>query len=179
MADAAATADTDEAVSNDAAQAAGPTAYGVPCSDERGQLVVYPSRDEYLAAIGMAAVDGFEMCVDVCAVDNLTNRTRSLPHGVTPERFEVVVNLLDMRGRRRLRVRTQVPADDPQVPSLVGLYQGVEAPEREASDLFGIAFCDHPDPSRILLPPDWEGHPLRKDYGIGAIPVQFKAVEGR
>ena len=179
MADAAAPADTDGAVSDDAAPTAGPTAYGVPCSAERGQLVLHPSRDEYLDAIGMAAEDGFEMCVDVCAVDNLTNRTRILPPGVVPERFEVVVNLLDMRGRRRLRVRTQVPANDPQVPSLVGLYQGVEASEREASDLFGVAFCGHPDPSRILLPPDWEGHPLRKDYDIGAIPVQFKAVEGR
>lgn len=165
--------------SDDTSAPAGPTEYGVPCSNERGQLVLHPSRDEYLDAIGMAAADGFEMCVDVCAVDTLTNRTRTLPPGVAPERFEVVVNLLDMRGRRRLRVRTQVPADDPQVPSVTSLYQGAEAPEREAADLFGIAFSEHPDPSRILMPHDWDGHPLRKDYDIGAIPVQFKAVEGR
>ena len=156
-----------------------PTMFGVPCSDERGQQVLFPSRDEYLDVLGMAAADGFELCVDVCAVDGLTNRSCTVPPGVEPERFEVVVNLLDLRGRRRLRIRTQVPADDPQVPSAVGLYPGAEAPEREAADLFGISFSNHPDPSRILMPPDWDGHPLRKDYAIGAIPVQFKAVEGR
>ena len=156
-----------------------PMMFGVPCSDERGQVVLYPSREEYLDVLGMAAADGYELCVDLCAVDALTNHSRVLPAGVVPERFEVVVNLLDMRGRRRLRIRTQVPADDSQVPSAVGLYPGTEAPEREAADLFGISFSDHPDPSRILMPPDWVGHPLRKDYAIGAIPVQFKATEGR
>ena len=156
-----------------------PTMFGVTRTDERGQQVLYPSRDEYLGVMGMAAADSFELCVDVCVTDGLTNRSRTLPPGIEPERFEVVVNLLDLRGRRRLRIRTQVPADDPQVPSVVGLYPGAEAPEREAADLFGISFSDHPDPSRILMPPDWEGHPLRKDYAIGAIPVRFKAVEGR
>ncbi|WP_419551232.1 NADH-quinone oxidoreductase subunit C [Candidatus Poriferisodalis sp.] len=176
MADEGVEAD-DTALPTEAAEQ--PTMFGVLCTDERGQQVLYPSRDEYLDVVGMAAADGFELCIDVCAVDGLTNRSRALPSGIEPERFEVVVNLLDLRGRRRLRVRTQVPADDPQVPSVVGLYPGAEAPEREAADLFGIGFSDHPDPSRILMPPDWDGHPLRKDYAIGAIPVQFKAVEGR
>ena len=176
MADESAAAD-DAAPATEIAEQ--PTMFGVPCTDERGQQVLYPSRDEYLDVLGMAAADGFELCVDVCAVDGLTNRSRTVPPGVEPERFEVVVNLLDLRGRRRLRIRAQVPADDPQVPSAVGLYPGAEAPEREAADLFGISFSDHPDPSRILMPPDWDGHPLRKDYAIGVIPVQFKAVEGR
>lgn len=171
------TAPDDTALSDDSADAS--TMFGVPCSDVRGQTILYPSRDQYLDVLNMAAADGFELCVDVCAVDGLTNRSRTLPPGVEPQRFEVVANLLDLRGRRRLRVRTQVPADDPRVASAVGLYPGMEAPEREAADLFGISFIDHPDPSRILMPPDWEGHPLRKDYAIGAIPVQFKAVEGR
>lgn len=176
MADEGVAADDDAPATEVAEQ---PTMFGVPCTDERGQQVLHPNRDEYLDMLGMAAADGFELCVDVCAVDGLTNRSRVVPPGVELERFEVVVNLLDLRGRRRLRIRTQVPADDPQVPSAVGLYPGAEAPEREAADLFGISFSGHPDPSRILMPPDWEGHPLRKDYAIGAIPVQFKAVEGR
>ena len=80
--------------------------------------------------------------------------------------------------RQRVRVRVQVPEGDPTVPSLFGLYPGTEVPEREVFDMFGIAFDGHPDLTRILMPEDWEGHPLRKDYAVGAIPVQFKAAPG-
>jgi NADH-quinone oxidoreductase subunit C len=70
-------------------------------------------------------------------------------------------------------VRVQVPADDPTVPTLFDLHPGSEAMEREVYDMFGIVFTDHPDLTRILMPEDWEGHPLRKDYDQGRIPVQF------
>jgi NADH-quinone oxidoreductase subunit C len=70
----------------------------------------------------------------------------------------------------------QVPGDDPTVPSLFDLHPGSEYPEREAFDMFGIVFEDHPDLSRILMPEDWIGHPLRKDYSVGRIPVQFKGA---
>ena len=66
------------------------------------------------------------------------------------------------------------PADDPTVPTLFDVHPGTEAMEREVFDMFGIVFTDHPDLTRILMPEDWEGHPLRKDYEVGAIPVQFK-----
>ena len=98
------------------------------------------------------------------------------PDGVTPERFEVVVNLLSTERRERMRLRVQVPEHDPSLPSIYRLHPGTEAPEREAYDMFGIVFTDHPDLSRILMPDDWEGHPLRKDFGIGHIPVQFKGA---
>jgi len=75
-----------------------------------------------------------------------------------------------------VRVRVQVPADEPWAPSLFELHPGTEAMEREAYDMFGIVFRGHPDLSRILMPDDWEGHPLRKDYGVGRIPVQFKGA---
>ena len=94
------------------------------------------------------------------------------------ERFEVVVNLLSLSQVRRVRVRVQVPADDAVVPTLFDLYPGTEAMEREAYDLFGIVFDGHPDMTRILMPEDWEGHPLRKDYGVGRVPVQFKGAPG-
>jgi NADH-quinone oxidoreductase subunit C len=68
-----------------------------------------------------------------------------------------------------------VPADDPTVASLFDLYPGTEAMEREVYDMFGIAFAGHPDLTRILMPEDWDGHPLRKDYDQGRIPVQFSA----
>jgi NADH-quinone oxidoreductase subunit C len=77
-----------------------------------------------------------------------------------------------------VRVRVQVPDTDAVVDSLFGLYPGVEAMEREAYDLFGIVFAGHPDMTRILMPEDWEGHPLRKDYGVGRVPVQFKGAPG-
>ena len=75
-------------------------------------------------------------------------------------------------------MRVQVPADDAEVATLFDLYPGTEAMEREAYDLFGIVFTGHPDMTRILLPEDWEGHPLRKDYGVGRVPVQFKGAPG-
>ena len=90
----------------------------------------------------------------------------------------MVVNLLSLSQARRVRVRVQVPDDDAVVDSLFDLYPGVEAMEREAYDLFGIVFAGHPDMTRILMPEDWEGHPLRKDYGVGRVPVQFKGAPG-
>jgi NADH-quinone oxidoreductase subunit C len=103
---------------------------------------------------------------------------RQLPAGVTPERFEVVVELASVATRRRIRIRCQVPGEDPMVPSLFDVWPGAEAHERETYDMYGIVFEGHPDPSRILMPEDWEGHPLRKDYATGRIPVQFKESPG-
>jgi NADH-quinone oxidoreductase subunit C len=143
-----------------------------------GQDVVFTTRDRYVDAVAEYRSGGFETCSDLCAVDYLTHPGRSLPEGVHGERFEVVVNLLSLSQARRVRIRVQVPDSDATVPSLFDLYPGTEAMEREAFDLFGIVFEGHPDMTRILLPEDWEGHPLRKDYGVGRIPVQFKGAPG-
>jgi NADH-quinone oxidoreductase subunit C len=151
-------------------------ARGEPSAQSHGQLVLFPDRDAYADLVrALADEDGFGMCVDLCGVDYLLNAHRGLPAGVAAERFEVVVNLLSLTERRRVRLRVQVPEVDPALPSLFDVYPGVEAMEREVYDLFGIVFTGHPDLSRILMPDDWEGHPLRKDYAIGRIPVQFKA----
>lgn len=151
-----------------------PTLHGAPLTEARGQAVAHPHRSQYLGLVRALKDDGFVMCVDLCGVDYLLQPDRPLPEGVRPERFEVVVNLLSMVARRRVRLRVQVPEPDPRLPSLYELHPGTEAMEREAYDMFGIVFDGHPDLSRILMPDDWEGHPLRKDYGIGRIPVQFK-----
>jgi NADH-quinone oxidoreductase subunit C len=142
--------------------------------------VLHVARDAYLATVESLRDEGHLVATDVTVVDYLTHPGRTdLPEGVEPERFEVVVGLFDHARRSRVRLRVQVPADDPVLPSLFDLYPGTEAMEREAFDLFGVAFDGHPDPSRILLPEDWVGHPLRKDEGIGGIPVQFKASPDR
>ncbi|MGD0881526.1 MAG: NADH-quinone oxidoreductase subunit C [Acidimicrobiales bacterium] len=140
--------------------------------------ILFPNREQYLGVVGALVDEGFETCADLCGVDYLTHPGRTLPEGVRPERFEVVVNLLSLSQVRRVRVRVQVPADDAAIPTLFDLYPGTEAMEREAYDLLGIVFTGHPDMTRILLPEDWEGHPLRKDYGVGRVPVQFKGAPG-
>jgi len=137
--------------------------------------VLFVAPDEYLAKIAALKADGFEMCIDVTAVDYLIHPGRPLPDGVEPARFEVVVNLLAMGEPRRVRVRVQVPGDEPHLPSLYDLYPGADAMEREVFDLMGIVFDGHPDLTRILMPEDWEGHPLRKDFDNVRVPVQFKA----
>ena len=151
--------------------------YGVPLTDSRGQAVVHPSVDQWLEVAVAARDDGFDQLIDITAVDYLTYAgTRDLPPEIEGERYEVVANLLSHEKRERIRLRVQVPADDPAVPTLFDIWPGSEILEREAFDMFGISFHDHPDLSRILMPEDWEGHPLRKDYETGAIPVQFKAA---
>ena len=148
--------------------------HGAPSALSRGQLVVYPPRDDYLAMVTALRDDGYDFCSDVTAVDYLLDMDRFLPPDVAAGRFEVVVSLLAMEDRKRIRVRVQVPDADPSLPTLFDLFPGTEAMEREIYDMFGIVFVGHPDLTRILMPDDWEGHPLRMDYAVGRIPVQFK-----
>lgn len=153
--------------------------HGAPASWSGRQRVVHPSRADYVRVVGALADEGYGIGTDLCGVDYLTHPGRTLPDGVVAERFEVVVNLIDIEHGRRIRVRLQVPESDPVVPSLFDLYPGLEAFERETYDMFGIAFEGHPDLTRILMPEDWVGHPLRKDYEVGRIPVQFKDTPER
>jgi NADH-quinone oxidoreductase subunit C len=154
------------------------TLHGCPLVDSLGAAVVHCNRDQYGDLMAGLKADGYNLMVGVSGVDYLSHPGRDLPEGVTAERFEVVVELARVGDRSRLRVRCQVPAADPVLPSLFDLWAGSEAHERETYDMFGISFAGHPDPSRILMPEDWEGHPLRKDYAIGRIPVQFKESPG-
>lgn len=152
--------------------------YGELSTSARGQDVIFVDRGQLDAVVErLRDAEGFNVCLDVTAVDYLTYTSdRGLPEGIEPERFEVVVTVLSHALRRRLRIRVQVPEEEPVVPTLFDVHPGTEALEREVYDMFGISFRGHPDPSRILMPEDWEGHPLRKDYSMGRIPVQFKGV---
>jgi NADH-quinone oxidoreductase subunit C len=175
-------AEATTAVTGDAG--AGPASDGPLAADlprvraVTGEEVLFCPRERYRALLEAAKARGFELLEDLCAVDYLTHPGRSLPEGVAFERFEVVVALLSLAEARRVRIRVQVPESDPVVDSAFDVYPGAEAMEREAYDLFGIVFRGHPDLTRILMPEDWEGHPLRKDYGVGRVPVQFKEAPG-
>jgi NADH/F420H2 dehydrogenase subunit C len=130
-----------------------------------GQDVARVPNDSWADFAHAAKEAGFEMCVDVTAVDWMRDR---------PERFEIVANLLSMQHQLRLRMITTAGRIDPRVASLVPIWPGANFAEREAYDMFGVTFEGHPDLTRILMPDEWEGHPLRKDFGVGSVPVQFK-----
>jgi NADH-quinone oxidoreductase subunit C len=88
-------------------------------------------------------------------------------------RFAVCYHLYSMVFNRRIRLKVYLPGDDPKVPSITGIFPAANFQEREGYDLMGIVFEGHPYLHRILMPEDWEGHPLRKDYPLGYEPVQF------
>ena len=159
-----------------AVESASADLHGCPVTWSRGQKVAHVPRERLVEVVRTLWQEGFEMCVDLTGVDYSTVASRDLPDGVTAERFEVVVNLLSITRAERLRLRVQVPESDAVVPSLFDVHPGTEAHERETWDMFGIRFDGHPDMTRILMPEDWVGHPLRKDSDEGRIPVQFKGA---
>lgn len=94
-----------------------------------------------------------------------------------PRRLHVVYELTSMTYRRRIRFEVAVDADDPHVPSAVQTYPTADWHEREIWDMFGVIFDGHPGLTRILMPDDWDGHPQRKDYPLGGIPVEYHGAE--
>lgn len=136
-----------------------------------GQVVFDVETPEWPRLARKLRESGFEVLVDLCGVDYLY-----YPHGAKRgSRFEVVANLLSVSKKLRCRVRVAVRGDEPECPSVTEVWPGADWYEREAFDMFGIRFLGHPDLCRILMPDDWEGHPLRKDYPVGTVPVQFKS----
>lgn len=133
-------------------------------SESAGQTVVRVATEQLRDFAKAAREAGFELLSDVTAVDWLSREPR----------FDVVYNLVSIQHRLRLRVITNAAGDEPAVPSLVSIWPGANYGEREVFDMFGIAFSDHPDLTRILMPDEWDGFPLRKDFATGAVPVQFK-----
>src|SRR6266545_7269363 len=118
------------------------TLYGMLVTHSRGQVVLHPSREQLVQLVrDLRDDEDFRVCTDLTAVDYLAYAAdRDLPPGIAPERFEVVVGLLSLERRERLRLRVQVPGDEPTCPSLFEVHPGVEALEREVYDMFGIRF---------------------------------------
>lgn len=106
---------------------------------------------------------GFVVLMDLTGVDYLTPEAHT----------EVVYLLHNPSNFQRIRVKIKVKRDEP-IPSVVELWGGADWYERELYDMFGIFFTGHPDLKRILMPDDWVGHPMRRDYPLTEVPVQFK-----
>lgn len=107
----------------------------------------------------------FELCSGVSGVHYPNDAGREL---------HAVYHLLSMTYNRRIRLEVGVPDAHPHIPSLVATYPTLDWHERETYDMFGIIFDGHPALTRILMPDDWPGHPQRKDYPLGGIPVEYK-----
>lgn len=133
-------------------------------SDVTYHAINVPVSD-WVAFAESARDAGYDLFIDLAGVDHFSDAPR----------FEVALNLVSMTERQRIIVSTRVPYDEPTVPTVTGVFVGANFYEREAYDLLGIDFPGHPDLTRILMPDEWEGHPLRKDYDIGAVPVEFKS----
>lgn len=89
-------------------------------------------------------------------------------------RFRIAVQLLHLESKRRATVHVEAIGDPPTIPSISDLWPTANFMEREAFDMFGIVFDGHPNLTRILMPDEWEGYPLRKDYGVGKVQVEFR-----
>jgi NADH-quinone oxidoreductase subunit C len=135
-----------------------------------GQLTLYVSR-EHLPAVASRLRDdpvlSFEMCLGVSGVHY---------PALAGEELRAVYHLLSITHNRRLRVEVTAPDADPHVPSLVGIYPTCDFHERETWDFFGLIFDGHPALTRIEMPDDWRGHPQRKDYPLGGIPVEYRGA---
>lgn len=128
-------------------------------SEFRGELTLVVSRDFLRQVCEFLRDDpelSFNFLVDITAVDR---------YPVEP-RFELVYHLRAMKSGERLRLKVPVGGDGPRIDSLVPLWPSADMLECEVFDLFGIRFTDHPRLRRLLMPDDWQGHPLRKDYPV-------------
>ncbi|HET7338835.1 MAG TPA: NADH-quinone oxidoreductase subunit C [Candidatus Dormibacteraeota bacterium] len=118
--------------------------------------------------------EGYRMLSFLTCVDHLADSSRKWP-----ARFEVVYQLRNLESREQIRVRAFVDGDPPHIDSVSDLFPPANWDERETYDLFGIVFRNHPDLTRILMPDDWVGHPLRRDYPVGGEPVEFSEEHER
>jgi NADH-quinone oxidoreductase subunit C len=138
---------------------------------DRGEITFYVARERLVELCRTLRDDPalrFELCSSVSGVD----------YGVdVPRRLHVVYHLLSMTYRRRIRLEVCLDVDDPHVPSVVEVYPTADWHERETWDMFGVIFDGHPALTRILMPDDWDGHPQRKDYPLGGIPVEYKGAQ--
>lgn len=143
--------------------------HGLEAVVARGEATVVVDRSELPGALERLRAD------ETLALDVLSSIAVSDWPERTP-RFWVAYELASTAHRHRLRVKVGLPAEDPHVPSVVGLFPTADWHEREAYDLFGVVFEDHPNLRRIVLPDGWEGHPLRKTEDLGGVDTRYKGA---
>jgi NADH-quinone oxidoreductase subunit C len=119
-------------------------------------------------AMAALKAEGYRLLTFLTCVDHLADGSREWP-----ARFEIIYQLRNLETREQLRVRAFVDGDPPRIDSVWDIFPPANWDERETYDLFGIVFNEHPDLTRILMPDDWVGHPLRRDYPVGGEPVEF------
>jgi NADH-quinone oxidoreductase subunit C len=124
--------------------------------------------DRIRDALSALKSDGFRLLVFLTCVDHLVDASREFP-----ERYELVYQLRDMEKPEGIRVRTFIDGESPRIDSVSDIFPPANWEERETYDMFGIVFANHPDLTRILMPDDWVGHPLRRDYPVGGETVEF------
>jgi len=118
--------------------------------------------------------DGYRLLVFLTCVDHLVDAS-----GEWPSRYEVVYQLRNLETREQIRVRAFIGGDPPRIDSVSDLFPPANWEERETYDMFGVVFDNHPDLTRILMPDDWVGYPLRRDYPVGGEPVEFSEEHER
>lgn len=143
---------------------------GAVVSEYRGDVSLAIPTEKIVAACQQVQSLGFELLTTMSAVDYWPQA--SSPQGENP-RFHVVYEFVSVSKNLRLEVRVPVLGIDPSLPTVSHIYRNANWREREIWDMFGIKFKGHPDLRRILMPADWEGHPLRKDYPLGYEEPQF------
>ncbi|MDQ6771491.1 MAG: NADH-quinone oxidoreductase subunit C [Candidatus Dormibacteraeota bacterium] len=121
------------------------------------------------ASLEQLKAQGYQSFAFMTCVDHLATPTVEKP----PERYELVYQLRNMETRHEVRLRVFVSESEPHAPSVQDIFKPANWDEREVFDMFGIEFDGHPDLTRILMPDDWLGHPLRRDYPLGGEPVDF------
>jgi NADH-quinone oxidoreductase subunit C len=140
---------------------------------DRGELTLHIEK-AHIARVAKVFRDDpslrFELLSSVSGVDYYA------PDGTNTNRLHAVYHLTSMTYRWRIRLESSTSVEDPHIPSVTAVYPTADWQEREAWDMFGIIFDGHPALTRILMPDDWDGHPQRKDYPLGGIPVQYKGA---
>jgi NADH-quinone oxidoreductase subunit C len=139
--------------------------FGVQISESRAEVTGVVTAEQLVEAV-LALRDefGFDQLVDLTAVDYWPQET---------PRFHVVYHIRNLADTLILCLRVPLDGNSPSAPTLEGVHPGANWYEREVYDMFGVTFTGHSDMRRILMPADWQGHPLRKDYPLGYEEVAF------